>query len=101
MLACLSSAFAQLKSAVVDHHKGRLELQTMDDVLPLSIYMVAMSELSHPASLYNMMDDYLRANDGRSGFDLERKLLANFQGALIFTSQEWEIPKEATAQSLT
>jgi hypothetical protein len=50
----------------------------MDDVLPLTIYSVAMSELSHPASLYNMMDDYLRANDGRSGFDLERKLLTNF-----------------------
>ena len=26
MLGCLSSAFAQLKSVVVDHHKGKVEL---------------------------------------------------------------------------
>lgn len=92
MLNCLSSAFGQLKSAVVDHHKGKLELEAMDDVLPLSIYMVAMSEITHPASLYNMMDDYLKANEGKGGFQLERKLLANFEGALIFTSKEWEVP---------
>ena len=82
MLACLSSAFAGMKSAVVDHHKGKTELQQMDDVLPLSIYVVSRSELSHPASLHNMMEDYLKANESRSGFDLERKLLTNFHCAV-------------------
>jgi hypothetical protein len=64
----------------------------MDDVLPLSIYTVAMSELSHPASLHNMMEDYLKANENRSGFDLERKLLTNFSCAVLYCSGEWEIP---------
>jgi len=60
MLACLSSAFGSLKAAVVDHHKGKFELQSMDDLLPLTIYCVSRAELSHPASQRNMMEDYLR-----------------------------------------
>lgn len=43
MLDCLSAAYGQLKSVAVDHHRGKLELVAMDDILPLSIYMVAMS----------------------------------------------------------
>lgn len=60
MVECLSSAFGKLKTAVVDHYKGKFELSAMDDVLPLSIYIVAMAEMSHPSSLRNMMEDYLR-----------------------------------------
>ena len=41
MLACLSASFGSLKAAVVDYSKGKYELAEMDDVLPLSIYVVA------------------------------------------------------------
>lgn len=60
MVACLSSSYGQLKAAVVEHHKGRLELENMDDILPLTIYCVAQADLSHPGSHFNMMEDYLR-----------------------------------------
>lgn len=62
MVGCLSASFEKLKTAVVDHHKGKLELSAMDDVLPLSIYTVSMANLSNPASLQQMMSDYLRCN---------------------------------------
>lgn len=62
MVGCLSASFEKLKTAVVDHHKGKLELSAMDDVLPLSIYCVSMANLSNPASLQQMMSDYLRCN---------------------------------------
>jgi len=39
-LACLSECFSAMKMAVVDFHKGKLELSSMDDVLPLTIYIV-------------------------------------------------------------
>ena len=50
MIQCLSLSFARLKSEVVDYHKGKFELESMDDVLPLSIYCVVMSNLPHAAS---------------------------------------------------
>ena len=62
MIGCLSGSFEKLKTAVVDHHRGKFELSTMDDVLPLSIYVVSMANLHQPASRKNLMEDYLRCN---------------------------------------
>lgn len=89
MLACLSASFGSLKSAVVDFSKGKYELSEMDDVLPISIYVVAMAELSHPSSHRNMMEDYLRSN--QRGYDLERKLICNFDCAVRYIANDWEL----------
>jgi len=88
-VVCLSEAFGNLKSAVVDSHKGKFELVSMDDVLPLFIYTVAMSELSHAWSENNLMDDYLRIN--QRGFELERKLLSNFDASIRYITTDWEL----------
>ena len=61
----------------------------MDDVLPLTIYCVAMSELQTASSHWNIMEDYLKAQP--RGFDLERKLLCNFDCAVRFVGTEWVI----------
>ena len=89
MIGCLSASFERLKTAVVDQHKGKFELSTMDDVLPLSIYVVAMANMERPASHKNMMEDYLRCN--QRGYDLERKLLCNFDGAIRYVCNDWEL----------
>ena len=86
MVTCLSLSYSCLKSEVVDHHKGKFELESMDDVLPLSIYCTAMAELSHGASLRNMMEDYLRLN---SNLVFEKKLLCNFDCAVRYVTREW------------
>jgi hypothetical protein len=90
-LQCLSDSFASLKTAIVDHWRGRVELTTMDDVLPLTIYAVAMvRDLARPASELNLMDDFIRCND--RGLEYERKLLTNFEVAISYINHEWEIP---------
>ena len=89
MLACISASFGSLKAAVVDHSRGKYELAEMDDVLPVSIYVVAMAELSHPSSHRNMMEDYLRSN--QRGYDLERKLICNFDCAVRYIANDWEL----------
>jgi len=77
-----------MKTAIVDHWKGKIELSTMDDVLPLTIYVVAMAELSHPASEFNLLEDFLRIYD--KGFELEKKLLTNFDVSIKYINHEWE-----------
>lgn len=89
MVNCLSDSFEKLKTAVVDHHKGKLELSAMDDVLPLSIYVVSMANLQNPMSHQQLMADYLRCN--QRGYDLERKLLCNFDGAVRYVCNDWEL----------
>ena len=92
MVNCLSASFEKLKTTVVDHHKGKLELSAMDDVLPLSIYTVSMANLHSPASHQQMMADYLRCN--QRGYELERKLLCNFDGAIRYVCNDWELDDE-------
>lgn len=87
MVTCLSLSYACLKSEVVDHYKGKFELESMDDVLPLTIYCTAMADLSHAASHRNMMDDYLRQNNN---LDFEKKLFCNFDCAIRYVTKEWQ-----------
>ncbi len=77
-----------MKTAIVDHWKGKVELNTMDDVLPLTIYCMAMAEISHPASEINLIEDYLRIYD--KGFDLEKKLLTNLDVSVKYINVEWQ-----------
>lgn len=60
MVACLSLMYASLKSEVVDYHKGKVELEAMDDILPISIYCIAMAKLPNAASYHKIMEDYLK-----------------------------------------
>lgn len=62
-LHCLSEAFSGLKTAVVDFHKGKMELDSMDDVLPLTIYVISQVELPFIAAQFNMLEDFLKIND--------------------------------------
>lgn len=66
----------------MDHYKGKFELNAMDDVLPLTIYCVVMADISHPASEFNIMEDYLSLYD--KGFEFEKKLLTNFDVSIKY-----------------
>ena len=68
----------------------------MDDILPLTIYLVANSDITHPVSEHNLMEDFIKAYDsinisGRN-FEFEQKLLANFEVSISYISAEWELP---------
>lgn len=85
-----------MKTAVVDFHRGKLELSAMDDVLPLSIYVVSQTDLPFIASQFNMLEDFLKINEahGKRGggfqYELEKKLLTNFNCGVIYISNEWK-----------
>ncbi|CDW76663.1 UNKNOWN [Stylonychia lemnae] len=88
-LQCLSESFQSLKTTIVDHYKGKFELSAMDDVLPLTIYTVAMADLSHIQSEFNIMEDFLSIYD--RGFDFEKKLLTNLDVSIKYVNSEWEL----------
>ena len=81
----------------MDYWKGKVELNTMDDVLPLTIYCVSMATLSNPASEFNLMEDYLRIYDRE--FEFEKKLLTNFDVSVKYINNEWEGLEEEVISS--
>ena len=71
----------------------------MDDVLPLTIYVVSQACVSHMASQLNMLEDFIKINESlgqkRSGgqsFEQEKRMLTNFNCGIMYISAEWEIP---------
>lgn len=90
-LQCISESYACLKTAVVEYWKGKVELNTMDDVLPLTIYCVSVAQIRNPASEFNIMEDYLSIYD--RGFEFEKKLITNFDVSIKYINNEWELDK--------
>ena len=40
-LNCINESFNRIKTTVVDHYKGKFEIETMDDILPIFIYVIS------------------------------------------------------------
>ena len=72
----------------------------MDDILPLTIYVVSQGEVSHMASQLNILEDFVKINEQlglkRSGgisYELEKRILTHFNCGVLYVSNEWEIPE--------
>ena len=71
----------------------------MDDILPLTIYVVSQAKVRNFASELNMLEDFLKvcdnlgpAKNGGLNCQLESKLITNFSCGMIYISKEWEFP---------
>eukprot|EP00826_Nyctotherus_ovalis_P066978 TRINITY_DN9968_c0_g1_i3.p1 TRINITY_DN9968_c0_g1~~TRINITY_DN9968_c0_g1_i3.p1 ORF type:complete len:249 (+),score=70.78 TRINITY_DN9968_c0_g1_i3:1027-1773(+) len=80
-LAQVMQMYADMKTTVIDYSKGKTELITMDDQMPVFIYIMAMCTLPHPFTEINFLNDYLNYQD--RGYDTEQQLVTNLQ--VIFT----------------
>ncbi|CAG9316248.1 unnamed protein product [Blepharisma stoltei] len=83
---CLLQTATLMKTAVVDYWKGKEELETMDDQLPVIIYIVSQTTVQDLPSDLNFLQDYIHLG---FGFDNEQRLLINFDGAVKYIADEW------------
>lgn len=80
-LNCILESTTHMKTTVIDYWKGKQELETMDDQLPVIIFIVFKVALdSFPAQI-EFLIDYTRTN---SGMDNENRLLINYDAAVSF-----------------
>ena len=80
-LNCILVSTTHMKTTVIDYWKGKQELETMDDQLPVIIFIVfKVSIESFPAQI-EFLIDYTRTN---SGMDNENRLLINYDAAISF-----------------
>lgn len=49
-----------MKTSVYEFHKGKLELSTMDDELPLTIFVLSQSKVENLMAELTFVDDYIR-----------------------------------------
>lgn len=71
----------------------------MDDILPLTIYVVSQAQVACIVSEFKMLEDYIKIAEqqgckrsGSVNFELEKKILTNYNCGVIFVTKEWEPP---------
>ena len=72
----------------------------MDDILPLTIYVVSQAKIRNFAAELNMLEDFLKvcdelgsAKNGGLNCPFESRMLTNFSCGMIYISKEWELPE--------
>ncbi len=65
-----------MKSSVVEYHKGREEILSMDEELPIMIYVVLMSKVENIVSELSYVDDYVNLDPS---LESEKRLMTNIK----------------------
>jgi len=83
--------FSNMKASIVDYWKGKLELQTMDDILPLIIYTVWYCNCSNFASEVHFLKDFLSETGNVADESIERTLF-NIEMGIQYVNTTDEYP---------
>jgi len=79
-LAVLLMMHSFMKSSVVEYHKGREEIISMDEELPIMIYVVLMCKVENIASELAYVDDYVQLDPS---LESEKRLMTNIKVSVI------------------
>ena len=86
-LNSLLMMMSSLKTAIVDFHQSRVELASMDDELPILIYVVTQAKVENLLAEINLIEDFIQLD---SQLDDEQKLLTNLSCTVQYVQKEWE-----------
>jgi len=70
-------AILELKTSILEFSGGKIELDSADDELPLTIYVITQIKLKNAPAEFGIIDDYFRFS--RDCLDKESKILINMK----------------------
>jgi hypothetical protein len=86
----LSAAQVEMKTCVLEASHGAMELEAMDDVMPVFVYVLARSDLSCPFAAAAYMNDAL---DYDERLDSEGRAVMLLESAARYIAYDWDIEK--------
>jgi Vacuolar sorting protein 9 (VPS9) domain len=87
-LLCIHEAVSLMKTTVYDSNKGKKELNSMDDYLPIMIFCLIYCTLDNPSAELHLIKDYLALL--RGDHESEMMMITHFTAALTFINQ-WKV----------
>lgn len=78
---CLIAAVACMKACVVEYWKGGVEIQAMDDELPVLMFLLLTCEICNPSAELTILSHYV---SGR--LENESRIILNFNSAVSYLS---------------
>jgi len=84
----LTSASLEIRTCVLEYSNGKYELDSMDDELPIIIYIATQIKIANIFAELNIVDDYFRII---SRDDLiQNKMITNLLSSLMFVTKMWD-----------
>jgi hypothetical protein len=83
-LSILLMTHSLMKSLVVDYHKGKEEIGSMDEELPLLIYIMLNANIDNLAAELHFVEDYVNVDPM---LESDKRLMTNFTVNLGYSSK--------------
>jgi hypothetical protein len=86
MLLVIQECFSSVKCDCLAAHNGKEELASMDDILPVMIFVTVRAGIVNFPAIVRMVDDYVRF---KNVFELEERVITTLQVAIEDISRKW------------
>ena len=86
-LEILTQASLEIRTYILEYTNGKYELDSMDDELPIIIFIVTQVNVTNLFAELNIVDDYIKSIL-RDDF-IQNKMVTNLMSSLIFVSNTW------------
>ena len=84
----ITQASLELRNCILDYTNGKYELDSMDDELPIIIYIVTQLNVNNLFAEIYMVDDYLKCS--LRDETIQNKMIFNLLGSLLYISSIWK-----------
>ena len=84
----MTQASLEIRNCILDYTNCKFELDSMDDELPIIIYIATQLNVENLFAELNMIDEYIKCS--LRDHLAQNKMVTNLLGALMYISKEWK-----------
>ena len=84
----LTQCSLEIRSCILEYTGGKHELESMDDELPIIIYLVTQINVGNLFAELNMIDDYIKCS--MRDELIQNKMVTNLLSSLTYVSNKWD-----------
>jgi hypothetical protein len=83
----LTESALELRNSILDYTKGKTELESMDDELPLCMYLVTQIKVSNFLAELNLVQDYIQYS--LRDKMIQNKVVTNLISSALYIMESW------------
>ena len=88
----LTQASLEIRKCILEYTDGRFELESMDDELPIIIFISTQVKVDNFIAELNMLDDYIKCSM-RDNL-VQNKMVTNLLSSLLYLTKSWNSETE-------
>ena len=83
----LTQASLEIRKCILEYTDGKFELESMDDELPIIIFISTQVKVDNLVAELNMIDDYIKCS--LRDYLVQNKMVTNLLSSLMYLSKSW------------